>query len=77
MAFKIEKANDPRTFRPEGNYIRLGDNSEHLIENLTISASERICMHLWDPRAKSRQIITICTLQELVNTIDGASYVQY
>ena len=75
MAFKIEKANDPRTFRPDGNYLRLADNSEQLIENLTISASGRICLHLWDPKAKSRQIITICTLEELVNTIDGASYV--
>lgn len=77
MSFKIEKANDPRTFRPEGNYVRLGDNSEHLIENLTISASGRICLHLWDPKVKSRQILTICTLEELVHTIEGATYVQY
>jgi len=75
MAFKIEKANDPRTFRPEGNYVRLQDNSEQLIENLTISASERICLHLYDPKAKQRQILTICTLAELVGTIDGATYV--
>jgi ribosomal protein L14 len=75
MAFKIEKANDPRTFRPEGNYVRFSDNSEQLIENLTISASERICLHLYDPKAKQRQIITICTLAELVGTIDGATYV--
>jgi hypothetical protein len=32
MAFQILKANDPRTFRPEGNYVRLADNAEHLIE---------------------------------------------
>jgi hypothetical protein len=75
MAFKIEKANDPRVFRPEGNYVRLSDNSEQLIENLTISASGRICLHLYDPKAKQRQIITICTLEELVGTIDGATYV--
>jgi len=75
MGFKIEKANDPRVFRPEGNYVRLSDNSEQLIENLTISASERICLHLYDPKAKQRQIITICTLAELVGTIDGATYV--
>lgn len=75
MAFRIEKANDPRTFRPDGNYVRLADNSEQLIENLTISASGRICLHLFEPRSKQRQIITICTLEELVNTIEGASYV--
>ena len=75
MAFKIEKANDPRTFRPEGNYVRLSDSTEQLIENLTISASGRICLHLWDPKAKQRQIVTICTLEELVGTIEGATYV--
>ena len=75
MAFKIEKANDPRTFRPEGNYVRLADNSEQLIENLTISASGRICLHLYDPKVRQKQIITICTLAELVGTIDGATYV--
>ena len=75
MAFQIIKANDPRTFRPEGNYVRLSDNAEHLIENLTISASGRICLHLYDPKAKQRQIITICTLEELVGTIEGATYV--
>lgn len=75
MAFQIQKANDRRVFRPEGNYVRLQDNSESLIENLTISASGRICLHLFDPKAKQRQILTICTLEELVGTIDGATYV--
>jgi ribosomal protein L14 len=77
MAFKIEKANNPRTFRPEGDYIRMEDNSECLIENLTISASGRICLHLVDQRAKERKILTVCTLEELVGTIEGATFIQY
>jgi len=76
MAFKIEKANDRRVFQPEGNYVRLG-GQELLIETLTISASGRVCLHLYDPRGKTRSIQTICTLEELVLTIEGAEYVQH
>ena len=77
MAFKIEKANNPRVFRPEGDYVRMEDNSESLIENITISASGRICLHLLDTRAKERKILTVCTLEELVGTIEGATFIQY
>lgn len=76
MAFKIIKATDRRTFQPEGNYMRV-DNTELLIETLTISASGRVCLHLYDPRGKVKSIRTICTLEELVLTIEGAEYVQH
>lgn len=76
MGFKIERANSKSVYQPEGNYMRL-DGTEWLIENITISASGRICLHIYDPRGKSRTVHTVCTLEELVLTVEGADYVQH
>lgn len=74
MAFKIEKANNPRSYQPEGNYITL-DGTDWLIQDLTISASGKICLKLHDYIRKENQIKTLCTLEELVQaTVPGAHF---
>jgi hypothetical protein len=72
MGFKIEKVG--KQFQmPEGNYL-VENGQEYLIHELTISASGKVCMKVWNPRTKEHQIKTICTIEELVLTIPGAQF---
>lgn len=74
MAFKIEKANNPRSYQPEGHYIHL-NGIDWLVQDLTISASGKICLKLYDYVRKDNQIRTLCTLEELIQaTVEGATY---
>lgn len=74
MAFKIERANNPRSYQPEGHYIHM-DGIDWLIQDLTISASGKICLKLHDYIRKDNQIRTLCTLEELIQaTVPGAVY---
>jgi hypothetical protein len=76
MAFRIEKVNNIRNIRPEGNYLKL-ENQEWMIEDITISASGKVCLKLWDPAHKQRSVKQICTIEELVLTIPEAEFIQY
>jgi hypothetical protein len=77
MAFVIEnKTKHPRP-RPEGHYMRLEDGSEWQIHDITISASGKICMKLWNPQSKEHQIKTPCTIEDLVAQFPGSSYIEY
>ena len=72
MGFKIEKVGKAY-HQPELNYL-VENGQEWQITELTISASGKVCMKLWNPRSKEHQIKTICTLEELVLTIPGAQF---
>jgi hypothetical protein len=76
MAFRIEKVNNIRNIRPEGNYLKVG-NQEWMIEDITISASGKVCLKLWDPAQKERRVKQICTIEELVLTIPETEFIQY
>ena len=72
MGFKIEKVNNARKAMPEGNYINI-DGIDWFINELTISASGKVCLKLHDPLRKENQIKTLCTLEELIlATVPGA-----
>ena len=72
--FKIERANNPRTYMPEGHYLHIGGIDWH-VQDITISASGKVCLKLNDPIRKENQVKTLCTLEELANaTIEGAIY---
>lgn len=73
MAFKIEQVNNPRSYQPDGFYVHM-DGIDWLIQDLTISASGKICLKLHDYIRKDNQIKTLCTLEELIAaTIQGAT----
>jgi hypothetical protein len=72
--FKIERANNPRSYRPDGFFVLL-DGVEWLVQDLTISASGKICLKLHDYIRKENQIKTLCTLEELIiSTVPGAEF---
>jgi hypothetical protein len=65
MSFIIEKVNSKRNL-PEGFYIKI-DGIDYQIYELTISASGKVCMKIWDPIRKEHLVKTLCTLEQLVN----------
>jgi hypothetical protein len=74
MSFKIERANNPRSYRPDGFFIFM-DGVEWNITDLTISASGKICLKLHDYVRKENQIKTLCSLEELIKaTVEGAEF---
>jgi hypothetical protein len=73
MAFIIEKINSKKQ-KPEGFYVKL-DGIEYQVYELTISASGKVCMKIWDPIRKEHLVKTLCTLEELVNaTMSDATF---
>jgi hypothetical protein len=76
MGFVIERQTK-RSHKPEGNYLVI-EGIEYLIQDITISASGKVCLKLHDPARKDNQIKTLCSLEELVNaTLPGTVYVEY
>jgi hypothetical protein len=73
MAFIIEKLNKGHKHLPEGFYIVL-EGIEYRIEEITISASGKICLKYRDPLRKTTGLTQVCTLEELIGTIDGAEF---
>ena len=72
----IEKLNNKR-MKPEGFYVKL-EGIEYQIYELTISASGRVCMKIWDPVRKEHQVKTLCTLEEFVAaTLPEATFLEY
>lgn len=77
MAFKIERITRNHQPRPEGHYARLENNIEWQIQEVTMSASGRICLKLYDPTRKDQQLVQVCDIADLVILIDGATYLEY
>jgi hypothetical protein len=51
---------------------------EYQIYELTISASGKVCLKIWDPARKEHQIKTLCSIQELVQaTMPGVGFIEY
>jgi hypothetical protein len=63
--FVIEKINSKKNL-PEGFYIKI-EGIDYQIYELTISASGKVCMKLWDPIRKEHLVKTLCTIEELIN----------
>ena len=77
MAFVIEKLDNRRSMKPEGFYVKL-DGIEYQIYELTISASGKVCMKIWDPVRKEHLVKTLCTLEELIAaTLSEATFLEY
>jgi len=76
MAFVIEKANKLKQNMPEGNYVVI-KGIEYRIEEITISASGQVCVKYRDPIRKEYGILKICTIEELVTTVEGVTYKEY
>ena len=76
MGFVIEKLNNKHN-KPEGFYVKL-EGIDYQVYELTISASGRVCMKIWDPVRKEHLVKTLCTLEELVNaTLPEATFLEY
>jgi len=76
MAFVIEKINSKQQ-KPEGFYVKL-EGIEYQVYELTISASGKVCMKIWDPIRKEHLVKTLCTLEELVKaTMSDATFLEY
>jgi hypothetical protein len=76
MGFVIEKINNKKQ-KPEGFYVKL-EGIEYQVYELTISASGRVCMKIWDPVRKEHLVKTLCTLEELVQaTLPEATFLEY
>jgi len=75
MGFQINKVGKGNQ-KPEGHYVTIG-GIDHQIYEITMSASGNVCVKIWDYLRREHQIITICTVEELVSNIDGATYHQY
>lgn len=74
MGFKIENVTNARKNMPEGRYIHM-DGIDWYINEITISASGKVCLKLHDPIRKENQIRTLCTVEELIQaTVPGAVY---
>jgi hypothetical protein len=74
MGFVIEKVGNRRNSLPEGFYVVL-EGIEYRVNEITISASGKVCMKIWDPLRKESQIKTLCSLEELINaTIPGGIF---
>jgi hypothetical protein len=76
MGFVIEKINNKKQ-KPEGFYVKL-EGIEYQVYELTISASGKVCMKIWDPVRKEHLVKTLCTLEELVQaTLPEATFLEY
>ncbi len=76
MGFVIEKLTK-RNHKPEGNYVII-EGIEYQIYELTISASGKVCLKIWDPARKEHQIKTLCSIEELVHaTMPGVGFIEY
>jgi hypothetical protein len=74
MGFKIENVTNARKNMPEGRYVHM-DGIDWYINEITISASGKVCLKLHDPIRKENQIRTLCTVEELIAaTVEGATY---
>ena len=62
--FVIEKINSKRQ-NPEGFYLKI-DGIDYLIYEITISASGKVCLKIQDPVRKEHRVLTVCSLDELV-----------
>lgn len=69
---KIGKGNQ----KPEGHYVTI-DGIDHQIYELAITDKGNVCVKIWDYVRKEHQVRTICTIEELITTIPGATYHQY
>jgi hypothetical protein len=77
MGFVIEKVGSRKSYPPEGHYVLI-EGIEYQIYELTISASGKVCMKIWDPTRKEHQVKTLCSVEELINaTIPGGIYKEY
>jgi len=76
MPFEIKKLNQRPKYLPEGFYI-LKDAIEYRIEDLTISAAGNVCLKYRDPKRGETGVITICKIEELVQSIDGLEFREY
>jgi hypothetical protein len=76
MGFVIEKINSKKQ-KPEGFYVKL-DGIEYQVYEITISASGKVCLKIWDPVRKEHLVKTLCTLEELVQaTLPEATFLEY
>lgn len=75
MGFVINKVGKTNQ-KPEGHYLTK-DGIEFQIYEITITGSGNVCIKIWDYIRREHQIITVCSLEELVGTIPGTSYHQY
>jgi hypothetical protein len=64
MAFKIRTAKD-RLNKPDGIYIPL-NGREWLVNEINLSASGNVCLKIFDPVSYESQVLTLCSLNELI-----------
>lgn len=73
MAFIIRKQNKRGPIQPEGHYL-VDNGIDWLITGLTISASGIVSIQLHDPVRLDNQLKRVCTIDELVGSMDGVQY---
>lgn len=75
MGFVITKQTKTNQL-PEGNYVVI-EGIEYQIYEITISASGRVCLKIWDPVRKEHLVKTLCTIEELViATMPGVGFIE-
>lgn len=76
MGFVINKVNQQNK-KPEGFYVKI-EGIEYQVYEITISASGKVCLKIWDPIRREHQVKTLCTLEELVlSTIPDSTFLEY
>ena len=64
MAFKIRTAKD-RLNKPDGIYITL-NGTEWLVNEIKLSDSGNVCLKVFEPVSFQSQVLTLCSLNELI-----------
>jgi hypothetical protein len=72
MGFVINKVGKGHQ-KPEGHYLSK-DGVDFQIYEINITGSGNIAIKIWDYIRKEHQVITVCSLEDLVNNIPGATY---
>jgi hypothetical protein len=65
MSFVV-RTQKSRINKPDGHYI-LFQNREFLIQEITISASGRVCLKMLDPIRMEYQLLQVCSLENLMS----------
>jgi hypothetical protein len=79
MGFMIRKMSSRGPQKPPGHYVKMdGDNTEYMVNKITVSTSGNVVLHLQEPINFEHKLITICSIEEFVNNIPGgATYINY
>jgi hypothetical protein len=78
MGIIVRKVSRGIQYKEPGHYVRLSDNSEWKITDITFTTSGNVVLHLQDLKTFARELKTICHIADLVELIgDGATHIEY